>query len=59
MVLDRIDQEGLAWYYPDDVYKELSYSVLTIGLPVIIPDDEIGEVNGFEYAPEKFPDKDL
>ena len=43
----------------NNVYKESSRLVLTIGLPVKIPDNDIGEVHGFEDAPEKIPDKDL
>ena len=59
MVLDGIDPEGPTWYFPNDVYKESSLSVLTIGLPVRILDDDIGEVHGFEDAPEKIPGKYL
>ena len=59
MVLEGIDPEGPASYFPEDVYKESIRSVLTIGLPVKIPDDYIGKVHGFEYAPEKIPDNDL
>ena len=41
------------------MYNESIHSVLTIGLPVKIPDDDIGKVHGFEDAPKKIPDNDL
>ena len=58
MVLDGIDPEGPTWYFPDDVYKESSHLVLTIGLRVRILDDDIGEVHGFEDETKKIPYKD-
>ena len=59
MVLEGIDPEGPTSYCPDDVYKESIRSVLTIGLPVRIPDDEIGKFHGFKDAPNKTPDNYL
>ena len=59
MVLDGIDPEGLTSYFLDDVYKESSHLVLTIGLPVRTLDDDIGKVHGFEDALKKIPNKDL
>ena len=44
---------------PDDGYKGSIHLVLTIGLPIIIPDDDIGKFHGFEDAQEKIPDKYL
>ena len=51
-----MDELGIA---PNDGYKGSSRSLFTIGLPIRIPDDDIGEVYGFEDAPEKIPVKYL
>ena len=59
MVFKGIDPEGLALYCLEYVYNESSRSVLTIGLPVRISDDDIGEVYGSKDAPEKILDKYL